>query len=199
VPRVRSGDYDAKTQAILDSAAALFAKVGYPNTKMQDIAQACGATKSMLYHYFPTKDDLLAAMLSEHMDAVIVGLEEALLVDGTPEARLLALVQAYTQKSALTRRRHVTTMNDLKFLPKALQTPILEAQSQVVDMASQLLRALKPGMPERVYKPYTMMLIGILNWTDFWFRPNGPMKATELCERITRLFLNGYLAATPDA
>lgn len=199
MPRVRSGDYDAKTQAILDSAAALFAKVGYPNTKMQDIAQACGATKSMLYHYFPTKDDLLAAMLSEHMDAVIVGLEEALLVDGTPEARLLALVQAYTQKSALTRRRHVTTMNDLKFLPKALQTPILEAQSQVVDMASQLLRELKPGMPERVYKPYTMMLIGILNWTDFWFRPNGPMKATELCERITQLFLNGYLAATPDA
>lgn len=197
MPRVRSDDYDAKTQAILDSAAALFAKVGYPNAKMQDIAQACGATKSMLYHYFPTKDDLLAAMLTEHMDAVIAGLEEALLVEGTPDARLLALVQAYTQKSALTRRRHVTTMNDLKFLPKALQAPILQAQSQVVEMTSQLLRTLRPGMPERVYKPYTMMLVGILNWTDFWFRPNGPMKAPELCERITQLFLNGYLAAAP--
>ena len=59
MPRVRSDDYDTKSRAILDSAASLFAKVGYPNAKMQDIAQACGATKSMLYHYFPTKDDLL--------------------------------------------------------------------------------------------------------------------------------------------
>ncbi|RZI78302.1 MAG: TetR family transcriptional regulator, partial [Variovorax sp.] len=38
MPRVRSDDYDAKSLSIMDSAAALFAKVGYPNAKMQDIA-----------------------------------------------------------------------------------------------------------------------------------------------------------------
>jgi AcrR family transcriptional regulator len=81
MPRVRSDDYDAKTHAILDSAAALFAKVGYPSAKMQDIAKACGASKSMLYHYFPTKDDLLYAMLEEHLQRVIVALEEALAAD----------------------------------------------------------------------------------------------------------------------
>jgi AcrR family transcriptional regulator len=199
VPRVRSDDYDAKTQAILDSAAALFARVGYPNAKMQDIAQACGATKSMLYHYFPTKDELLFEMLTEHMNQVIAALEEALQATGTPHQRLLALVQAYTQKSAQARRRHVTTMNDQKFLPKALQTPLIEMQDQVIDMTARLLRELKPGMPDRVYKPYTMMLIGTLNWTDFWFKPGGPMKAQELCERITHLFLHGFLSDPPAA
>ena len=62
MPRVRSDDYDAKSLSIMDSAAALFAKVGYPNAKMQDIAQACGATKSMLYHYFPTKAEFFGAI-----------------------------------------------------------------------------------------------------------------------------------------
>jgi AcrR family transcriptional regulator len=114
-------DYDAKTHAILDSAAALFAKVGYPSAKMQDIAKACGATKSMLYHYFPTKDDLLYAMLEEHLQRVIVALEEALAGGPacTPHERFAAFVLAYTQKSAQSRRRHVSAMNDVKFLPKA--------------------------------------------------------------------------------
>jgi AcrR family transcriptional regulator len=89
MPRVRSDDYDAKTHAILDSAAVLFAKVGYPSAKMQDIAKACGASKSMLYHYFPTKDDLLYAMLEEHLQRVIVALEEALADTGARRASAL--------------------------------------------------------------------------------------------------------------
>ena len=197
MPRVRSDDYDAKTHAILDSAAVLFAKVGYPSAKMQDIARACGASKSMLYHYFPTKDDLLYAMLEEHLQRVIVALEEALATPATPHERFAGFVLAYTQKSAQSRRRHVSAMNDVKFLPKALQTPLLEQQSRVTDLAADLLKSLKPGQPDTVYKPYAMMLVGMLNWTDFWFRPNGPMKAPELCERMTQLFLHGFLSDPP--
>ena len=197
MPRVRSDDYDAKTHAILDSAAVLFAKVGYPSAKMQDIAKACGASKSMLYHYFPTKDELLYAMLEEHLQRVIVALEEAMAEPVQPRERFAAFVLAYTQKSAQSRRRHVSAMNDVKFLPKVLQAPILEQQSRVTDLAAELLKAVKPGQPPEVYKPYAMMLIGMLNWTDFWFRPSGPLKAPELCERKTQLFLHGFLSDPP--
>jgi AcrR family transcriptional regulator len=51
---------------------------------MQDIAKACGATKSMLYHYFPTKDDLLFAMLMEHLERVVQSVEEAIAGTGSP-------------------------------------------------------------------------------------------------------------------
>ncbi|MBG9388012.1 TetR/AcrR family transcriptional regulator [Caenimonas aquaedulcis] len=194
MPRVRSDDYESKAQAIMDCAAALFAKEGYPSAKMQDVAQACGATKSMLYHYFPTKDDLLFAMLKEHLERVIAGLDEAVSTAGTPRERLMALVQAYTQKSAQSRRRHVIAMNDVKYLPKAKQAPLIELQRQLTQSVSALIRELNPGLPEDVYKPYTMMLIGMLNWTDFWYKPGGAMKPQELCDRISRLFLKGFLA-----
>ena len=84
MPRVRSDDYDTKSQAIMDCAAVLFAKQGYPSAKMQDVAKACGATKSMLYHYFPTKDDLLFAMLNEHLERVLHGIEEATSLKAPP-------------------------------------------------------------------------------------------------------------------
>ncbi|RZL90499.1 MAG: TetR/AcrR family transcriptional regulator [Variovorax sp.] len=194
MPRVRSDDYDAKSLSIMDSAAALFAKVGYPNAKMQDIAQACGATKSMLYHYFPTKDDLLSAMLTEHLEKVIASVEEAVSGGAPVNDRFAAFVQTYAQKSAQSRRRHVIAMNDVKFLPKAMQTPLRQLERTVTQQVAGLLREVNPGLQDHVYKPYAMMLLGMLNWTDYWYRPGGPMKSDELCDRITRLFLLGFMA-----
>jgi len=194
MPRVRSEDYEAKSQAIMDSAASLFAKVGYPSSKMEDVAKACGATKSMLYHYFPTKDDLLSAMLMEHLERVVQSVEDAIANDASPRDKLMALVETYTQKSNQSRRRHMIAMQDVKYLPKAKQTPLIELQRRLTDRVADLLRELNPGLPSEVYKPYTMMLIGLLNWTDVWYRPNGAMKPQELCDRISRLFLKGFMA-----
>lgn len=195
--RVRASDYEDKVASILDAAAALFAKSGYPSAKMEDVAKACGATKSMLYHYFPAKDDLLFAMLKDHLDNVIAVIEDALDVKSTPKQRLSLFIKSYTQKSAQSRRRHIIAMNDVKYLPKTMQTPLLQREVEVTNTLSQLLKEVNPGLPEEVYKPYSMLLIGMLNWTDTWFRPSGTMKADELCERASRLFLRGFLAEKP--
>ncbi len=197
MPRVRADDYDSKAQSILDSAAALFAKVGYPNAKMQDIAKACGASKSMLYHYFSTKDDLLFDMLREHLEKVITGVEEVNTLAGSNKDRFEAFVQVFAQKSAQSRRRHVSAMNDVKFLPKSMQAPLIELETKVTDLVAALLQQLNPGLPEHVYKPYTMLLIGMLNWTDTWYKPSGKIKPQELCDRISHLFLRGFLAEKP--
>jgi AcrR family transcriptional regulator len=194
MPRVRSDDYEARSQAIMDCAAALFAKEGYPSAKMQDVAAACGATKSMLYHYFPTKHDLLFAMLREHLERVVQSLEEATSQAIAPREKLLAMVQGYTQKSAQSRRRHMIAMQDVKYLPKPQQAPLIALQRKLTARIAALLRELNPGLPENVYKPYTMMLIGMLNWTDMWYRPGGTMKPQELCDRIARMFLTGFMA-----
>jgi len=196
MPRIRSEDYQAKARTILDRAAALFAAEGYPSAKMEDIAKACGATKSMLYHYFPTKDDLLFALLSDHLERLLESVEEAQALDASPAEKLNALVKVYTQKSAQSRRRHMVAMQDVKYLPRAKQTPLIDLQRSITNSVNQILRELKPQLPEHVYKPYTMMLLGMLNWTDTWFRPGGPVKADELCDRMTRLLLNGFLAET---
>lgn len=194
MPRVRADDYDTKSRTILDSAAGLFAKVGYPNAKMQDIAQACGATKSMLYHYFPTKDDLLFAMLEDHLERLIASVEESVAVGSPIKDRFTAFIETYAQKSAQSRRRHVIAMNDVKFLPKAQQTPLLALEKKVTNLVAGLLRELNPTLPADAYKPYTMMLLGMLNWTDYWYKPNGTMKPAELCDRMSRLFLKGFMA-----
>jgi hypothetical protein len=84
-------------------------------------------------------------------------------------------------------------MNDVKFLPKAAAGAAAGAAVARHRPGGRDAEEPEAGPADGVYKPYAMMLVGMLNWTDFWFRPSGPMKAPELCERMTQLFLHGFL------
>lgn len=197
--RVRADDYQAKSKVILDQAAALFSEVGFPQAKLQDVAALCGATKSMLYHYFPNKDVLLLALLSEHLERLAADLDHVVEQPLPPEDRFRLLVRTYVLKSAQSRQRHVTAMNDVKYLPPEMRRKVEILEKGVVDRVTRILVDLHPRLDTPHYKPYALLLLGMLNWTDLWYKSAGPMSEDELCERISRLFLTGILAQTTSA
>jgi AcrR family transcriptional regulator len=51
----------AREKQILDVALTLFDKMGYANTKIDDISEAAGISKGLIYRYFDTKADILYA------------------------------------------------------------------------------------------------------------------------------------------
>ena len=65
--RGRASNYDAQREAILQHAAALFARSGYPATSMNQVAEACGLSKATLYHYYRDKDAMLVAIAEGHV------------------------------------------------------------------------------------------------------------------------------------
>jgi AcrR family transcriptional regulator len=56
----------ARRAQILEAAVRLFAQYGYDGTSTRQIAQAVHITEGLIFHYFPTKADLLAAILETH-------------------------------------------------------------------------------------------------------------------------------------
>lgn len=48
---------------MLEAAARLFGEKGFEATSMDDVAQACGVTKPMVYSYFESKEGLYSAMI----------------------------------------------------------------------------------------------------------------------------------------
>ena len=55
-----ASDSSDRMLQILTESARLFANNGYDGTSMRDIAEACGISKSLLYHHFTDKDALAA-------------------------------------------------------------------------------------------------------------------------------------------
>ena len=55
----------SQRQKILNTALTLMAQRGVDGTSMRDLAAATGLTVAAIYHYFPSKGDLLVAVLAE--------------------------------------------------------------------------------------------------------------------------------------
>lgn len=51
-------DHDERRREILHKSLALFARMGYPQVTYQQIAEACGLTRTALYKYFKNKRDV---------------------------------------------------------------------------------------------------------------------------------------------
>lgn len=52
-----------KREAILDAALAVFGQLGFEGATLREIARKCGVSHQSLMHYFPTKQELLIAVL----------------------------------------------------------------------------------------------------------------------------------------
>ena len=91
--RMRAADYGEKQQLIRDKAAALFAERGFATTSIADIAAACGTAKSLVYHYFGAKDEILYDLLRDHMARLVAGAEAALATAADPRERLREFVR----------------------------------------------------------------------------------------------------------
>lgn len=59
-----------KKNRILDSACEMFSKYGYEKASMKDIADAAGISKSVLFKYFSTKENLYRILFTTAADGI---------------------------------------------------------------------------------------------------------------------------------
>lgn len=192
--RIRADDYDEKKQLILRNAAELFAGKGFGSATMIDVAQACGASKSRLYHYFSSKEEVLFAIAMDHVSAVFEELSEITSLPLPAVERFSRLVAAFMKQAAASRSEHLVLVNDVHFLPEDKRQQVRELEGQLVELLITLLKEINPELmrPVKVRTPYAMLLFGMMIWTFTWYEKGGALSTDELALRISRLFLHGF-------
>ena len=195
-------DYDSKRQAILDAAAVLFAREGYANVNMADIAKAWGGAKSSLYHYFPKKEDVLFEIMKEQVQSYLEATEAVIALPSPPEDRLREFVTMWIRKSAEARARITVLMYEYKFLSKRQRSVVGNVARTLIQRVSDLVAQVNPAVtqasPPR-HRTYTLLLFGLLNWTEVWYRSTGPLGPDEMADTIFGLFLGGLRSGVPVA
>ena len=103
-------------EAILDTAAQLFASKGYAATRnARKIAATVGLRQASLFHYFARKEDLFVELLDRTVSPVLAGTAWLMRHPGRPEVRLYALVRQ--DVTNLIGSRH--NLAALQLLPEA--------------------------------------------------------------------------------
>jgi TetR/AcrR family transcriptional regulator, cholesterol catabolism regulator len=86
---------DIRRAELLDLAAGLFLQRGYENVSLNDLIADAGVSKGAFYHWFPSKDGLVAALAERSARDAFAGVEDALAAcDGDALDRLNAVLRA---------------------------------------------------------------------------------------------------------
>ncbi len=187
--RPQSPDYDKRRGSILDAAAQLYARRGFQGASISELAAACGASKSLIYHYFPAKDDILYHVMADHLDALVTAAEEATR-SGSAAERLSALTHRFMSLYVGAEDRHKVLLNELDNLPPERRSEVVAKQRRIIATVETLLRELRPGLPTL---PVTMLFFGMINWTHTWFRAGGSITPEQLSDLVI-----GMMGARPD-
>jgi AcrR family transcriptional regulator len=191
--RPQSPDYDKRREAILRAAAHLYARRGFQGASVADLANACRTSKSLIYHYFPSKDDILYAAMAAHLDALVEAAAQATRAGGA-EQKLRALTLAFMRLYVGAEDSHKVLLNELDNLPPARRAEVVAKQRAIIAAVEALVRELRPGAGALAL-PLTMLFFGMINWTHTWFRPGGAVGADALAEMAVNVMLGGVQAS----
>ena len=190
--RGKSATYDDQRDMILERAAQLFAKYGYPSTSMNQVAQASNLSKATLYHYYRDKYSLLVSIADGHVSrlAAMVEDEQALSLKG--EARLRHLINRIVEEYSGAQDAHRVLTEDVKFLEPADRERVLGKERLVVAGFARAVAEMQPGIAsEHLSKPLTMLLFGMVNWMFTWMKPDGELSHAAMGPIVADLFLGG--------
>lgn len=83
----------SKTRSLLvDVARQLFAKNGFENTTMNDIAAASGKGRRTLYTYFNSKEEIYLVVIQTELERLYERMEEVSRKNISPEEKMLQLI-----------------------------------------------------------------------------------------------------------
>jgi AcrR family transcriptional regulator len=165
---------------VLDAAAAVFARLGYEGSSIDDIADELGATKGRVYHYYRSKADLLLGVLTEGTQNLIDIVAPIAADPSLPvHTRLLRMSHAHA----------MVMMNEHSYQKVSLQSfdqlfaNTRQAQWQSIialrgEYESLFVDIVEQGLAAGVFatddtRVAVRSLLGSLNWITVWYRPDA--------------------------
>jgi AcrR family transcriptional regulator len=183
-----------KKREILEAASRVFRRKGLHAAGMREIAAESGMHASNLYYYFQSKQELLAFCQKDSLDGlaeIAFSVEQFALHADTRLALLIIghFVLLNESRPGSTAHLEVETVSEpwleeIKLLRHAYETVfrrvIVEGQAQGV------FRNADPIF-------VTLAILGALNWSVKWFRPQGEKSALQMGNEFAEYLVSGLL------
>lgn len=137
-----------KRRLILDAAVRVFARSGYHGARVGDIAEEAGVAHGLLYHYFSSKEEVLATVFRENWRALLETLHRVE-ADDEPADEKLRGVTKVILRSWRNDPDLVRVM-----VREVARSPHLQAQvDEVREVFLVLQRIVEEGQAKGVFRP----------------------------------------------
>jgi AcrR family transcriptional regulator len=180
---------------LLAITASLFARKGFRNTTVRDIADAAGILSGSLYHHFDSKESMVDEILSTFQEELFAQYDEILASDADPRAKLEEAVRVSFDAIDQHHSEVAIFQNDAAYLSTLDGFGYLDerhAQSREVWMT-----LLREGMQAGVLRAdldldLVYRFIRDTVWVAVnWYRPGGSLSAATVANQYVHILLEG--------
>jgi AcrR family transcriptional regulator len=190
-PRASPDDEAGRRRQLLRASARLFREKGYDGTSVRDIAQATGLQSGSWVYHFPTKQDILVAVMEEGLNDALARIEAIAGRELPPRRKFAALVRAHLDTILAPGQDFIpVVLYEWRSLaPAALPrvtAPLRRYEAIWKKVIGELQR--RGEWPGRT-RIDALLLFGALNWMARWYDPEGPLSVDQLAEEAVRFFL----------
>jgi TetR/AcrR family fatty acid metabolism transcriptional regulator len=187
-----------KPQAIVDAAIRVFARNGYYNSRVSDIAREAGIASGTIYLYFKTKDEILVTLFREKMAEWVAHARREIADERDAVAKLRRLVALHfavlERNPALAEVVQVELRQGHKFFRGASAH---EVSAYFALIASVLEDGIASGQFRRdvPVKVATKMLFGAMDQlATSWVLGKRNYHLTDAAAAVAAIFLQGVSA-----
>ena len=196
------GSYGPKTmEAIRKAGLRLIFEHGYEAMSLRQLAAEVGIQAGSLYNHISTKQELLFALVQDHMNTLLRQLDVALEGKEQPADRLRAFV-AFHVAYHMTKKREVFIANsELRSLDPKNYDAIVALRGAY---EQRLARILAEGVSEGVFEVpdiqvATFAILSLLTGLCSWYRPGGRLTREAIVAAHEKLVLTGVTSQASAA
>jgi len=168
---------DQRRLQLLEAASEVFASKGYHAAAMDEIADAAGVSKPVLYQHFPSKLDLYLALLDQSCDRLVEIVEEALASTDDNAERVIATVAAFYEFVS-------SDSNEFRFVFEsdltgdgAVQQRLARVNDEISDAIAEVIAG-DTSLPRKQAKLLAVSLVGIAQVSARYWISGGPSMIT---------------------
>jgi len=185
---------EARRAEILRAAARVFRRMGLGAAGMREIADEADLSIGNLYYYFSGKDEILLYCQERTLEHMLAAVEAARAMPASSAERLRAVLRAHVH-AMLDELEGATAHLEVEALPEELRAPVIAKR----DRYERAVRALvmdgvRAGEFARVDTALvTRAMLGAVNWSARWFRPDGPQTSAEIAQSLSDYLVKGLM------
>jgi AcrR family transcriptional regulator len=189
-----------RRQEVLDCAVKLFAEKGFAGTSINDIAERTTLKKASLYHYFPSKQHILAAVLEDEMTALWASAREIAQISD-PVERIRRLLAAHLSNFRRKLPQIRVFLLERAQIDSKLTATYLEERREYDTL---YVEAIRDGQKQGVFRiddPVVLAyaVLGIVNWMVQWYDPRGRLSLEEVTTILQRCALGAITSGAIES
>lgn len=186
---MNDADDTSRRSLILKAAAKLFREHGYERTSVRQIAEALGMTSGSLFYHFATKEELLVAVMEEGVRDIMRGVQNGLAGESCLPERMLAMVRCHLTALLGPKLDAMTVMlYEWRSLSEPARARVLTSRDAYEELwMAPIDEAAALGLVDADTLLVRQTVLGALNWTGQWYRPDRRMGVELLAQRMFHL------------